>query len=65
MTKPKLNKWKIEIEVIDKGDPLLSNILTNKRDRYYITKRDIKNDLNYFFRKMNPYYKIKNIRKII
>ena len=64
--KNKIRTWKIEIEFIDKGNPNLSNLITGKKDKYYYLKRDIKEDLEYFFRKINDvsFYKIKTIKKL-
>lgn len=64
MGKDKVNKWIIEIEFVDKGEPLLSNLTIGKNERFYHLVRDIKEDLNYYFRKMNDVFKSFKIIKI-
>jgi len=64
MFKRKVRKWKIEVELIDKGEIRLS---IKKPDKYFYLARDIRSDLEYFLEKTgNPYkkYKIVKIRRI-
>ena len=64
----KTKTWKIELEFVDKGDYPLSNLITGKNNKTYWLARDIREHLNYFFRKGNDAFKtfkVKNLKEII